>query len=407
MMLDKDILLDGHEFGGAGGSLFVGHVDSLQGWELLKPFWEAVHLQTPGAGVFQAYPYLRAWWDQIGSQGRPLIVVVIERGVPVAIAPLQITPVKQLRAPVRTVSFIGQPSESDRPTLLGAPEPRYATAVADHLLRLRREWDSVVLFEQPVNGELVRALGGRLRAEGYLTEEIPGNLCPYVDIQGTWAAYLAARTKAFRKSIKRRRAQLESMGRLECDILDETSTAAGLSRYRDVELRSWKPAQNLGIAASDKHWRFFQDLSRREGAAGWFRFAFLKLDGKDIAATFGLLWQRRYYSLHVAHDASHVDTSPGVVLTAMELESFFQQADCDHYDFLGGFLSNKRGWSSGMQATTALFGDRPRLRSRLFHLTYFRLKPWVRRMLVRLGADEYVTRKLHRYLKNRKPRADE
>jgi hypothetical protein len=54
-----------------------------------------------------------------------------------------------------------------------------------------------------------------------------------------------------------------------------------------------------------------------------------------------------------------------------------------------------------------LFGDQPSARARLFHLIYFRIKPWTRRFLARVGALDYVTQKLHRYLKNRKPRADE
>jgi CelD/BcsL family acetyltransferase involved in cellulose biosynthesis len=133
------------------------------------------------------------------------------------------------------------------------------------------------------------------------------------------------------------------------------------------------------------------------------RFCFLTLDGVDIAATFGLLWRRRFYSLHVAHDAAQVDTSPGVVLTALELEPLFAGGPCDVYDFLGGFLSNKRSWSSGSQFTTALFGDRPRPRGLAFHLVYFQLKPLVRRLLSNAGAMERVTRALHKFRRSRTP----
>ena len=384
-------------------ALKVLHIDTLEGWDALRPHWRTLHERTPGSSVFQTVPYLRSWWDCLGSKGRLFIIVVSREDAPIAIAPLQITLVKQLRFPTRTVSFIGQPSESDRPTLLGSSAPDVAQAVADHLFAHRRLWDSVVLFEQPQHSHLVAALRQRLQTERYLLAQIEGNECPYITVTGTWSNYLATRSKAFRKSLKRRRAQLEAMGRLQCEIVAGGGNSAALGRYQAVEDQSWKRAQHLGIGRSPRHLQFHRDLVSGAETADWLRFAFLKLDDQDIAATFGLLWNRKFYSLHVAHDATHVDTSPGVVLTAMELEPLFAGGDCDHYDFLGGFLSNKRGWASGSQHTTALFGDRPTLRSHAFHLLYFRLKPAARRLLSKAGAMDRVARALQKFRRSRKP----
>ena len=383
--------------------LQIGLIDNLEGWSQLEPYWETLQAASPGCSVFQAYPYLRTWWDCLGSAGELFIIVAMRDAVPVAIAPLQITRNKQLWARARTVSYIGQPSESDRPILLGATDAVMAEAIADYLLRLKDRWDSIVLFEQPLDSALVSALRHRLRQAHYLTAQIDGNECPYIALQGSWADYLASRTKAFRKSLKRRRTQLEGMGRLEFESVCGPDNDAALERYRAVEDRSWKRAQNLGIARSERHWRFHQQLARCPGAAEWMRFGFLKLDGQDIAATLGLVWRRRFYSLHVAHDAAQVDTSPGVVLTALELEPLFSEGSCDFYDFLGGFLANKRSWSTGSQRTTALFGDRPALRSLTFHLVYFRLKPLLRRLLERTGHIDRVSRALKKFRRSRTP----
>ncbi len=399
----SDALLQARGIDTAQGGLQLGWIDSLQGWDLLEPHWQAVHERTPGASVFQTYPYLRTWWDCLGSNGKLLIIVVLQNELPVCIAPLQITLLKRLGAPVRTISFIGQPSESDRPTILGNSDPDIARAIADYLFELKPLWDSVVLFEQPQDSEIVQALRERLRKERYLQAQVDGNECPYINVSGTWSSYLGTRTKAFRKSLKRRRAQLEALGTLQCETVDAGDNDNALERYRAVEERSWKRAQNLGVARSPRHWHFHRELVRHPECEGWLRFTFLKLDGVDIAATFGLLWRRRFYSLHVAHDAAQVDTSPGVVLTAMELETIFAQGVCDHYDFLGGFLSNKRGWASASQHTTALFGDRPGPRSLAFHWVYFRIKPVMRRVLTRAGAMQQVSRALQKFRRSRTP----
>jgi len=383
--------------------LRLGLIDTLEGWSALEPFWDALLVTTPGASVFQTYPYLRTWWDCLGSGGELFIIVVSRSGTPVAIAPLQITRSKQLWARVRTVSYIGQPSESDRPNLLGAVDGHIADAIADFLILLRDRWASIVLFEQPLDSALVVALRRRLCKARYLMAQIDGNECPYIDVKGTWDEYLAGRSKSFRKSIKRRRAQLEGLGHLEFEPAGGKGSAEPLARFRAVEDRSWKRAQNLGIARSERHWKFHQQLARCEGPADWMRFGFLKLDGQDIAATMGLMWRHRFYSLHVVHDAAQVDTSPGVVVTAMELEPLFTDGSCEHYDFLGGFLTNKLSWATGSQHTTALFGDRPGLRSWLFHLLYFRLKPLLRRFLERTGYLERVSQALRKFRRWRKP----
>lgn len=397
-----EFLREGYEPAEAGG-LRLGLIDTEEGWSRLAPYWQALHEATPGASVFQTYPYLRTWWECLGSAGELFILVALRDERPVAIAPLQITRSKQLWARARTVSYIGQPSESDRPTILGAADTPLAQAIADYLLRLRRRWDSIVLFEQPLDSELVRALRTKLGEARYLVAQIEGNECPYIEVSGNWTDYLAGRTKAFRKSLKRRRAQLEGMGRLEFEATRGPDNEAALARYRAVEDKSWKRAQNLGVARSERHWQFHRRLAGCAGPAQWMRFGFLKLDGQDIAATLGLLWRGRFYSLHVAHDAAQVDTSPGVVLTALELEPLFAQGDCHHYDFLGGFLSNKRGWSTGSQHTTALFGDRPSLRALSFHVLYFRVKPLLRRLLERAGRLEQVSNALKKFRRSRKP----
>lgn len=383
--------------------LTIGLIDSPETWSALEPFWDALVETTPGASVFQTYAYLRTWWECVGAAGELFIVVVLRDDVPVAIAPLQITRNKQLWARVRTVSYIGQPSECDRPMLLGAADGSIAEGVADYLMRQKDRWTSIVLFEQPMDSALVAALGRRLHAARYFMAQIDGNECPYIQVKGTWAEYLASRSKSFRKSLRRRHAQLEGLGRLEFELIRGNENDQALDRFRAVEDKSWKRTQNLGVARSERHWKFHQRLACCPGPADWLRFGFLRLDGQDIAATMGLLWQRRFYSMHVVHDAAQVDTSPGVVLTALELEQLFADQGCDHYDFLGGFLTNKLSWATGSQHTTALFGDRPGLRARVFHFLYFSLKPMVRRLLARTGHLDQVSRALRKFQRWRKP----
>jgi CelD/BcsL family acetyltransferase involved in cellulose biosynthesis len=122
------------------------------------------------------------------------------------------------------------------------------------------------------------------------------------------------------------------------------------------------------------------------------QFKFLTVGEHTVAATFGLLWNRQFYSLHISHDNDYAEYSPGVLLTALELEAAFKRGDCDRFDFLGGFLANKDNWATTITPTVALYANRPSLRGRLFQWTFFTAKPALRRLLVRFGILDAMIR---------------
>lgn len=114
------------------------------------------------------------------------------------------------------------------------------------------------------------------------------------------------------------------------------------------------------------------------------QFRFLTVNGADIAATLGIHWRGCLYSLHIAHDRAWDGSSPGFVLTALELEDAFARDDCDRVDYLGGFLGNKRGWATEWRATTALFAQPATVGGCAYHLYHFRGKQLLKSGLTRI-----------------------
>ncbi len=103
-----------------------------------------------------------------------------------------------------------------------------------------------------------------------------------------------------------------------------------------------------------------------------------------MAATFGLVHERRFYSLHIAHDAAYSGCSPGTFLESLELEECFR-TDLEEYDFLGGFLKNKVRWATHDRDTVEvhLYQRQPRLV--VAYLYFFVVKPRLKRLLSRFG----------------------
>jgi CelD/BcsL family acetyltransferase involved in cellulose biosynthesis len=353
-------------------------------WASLESSWDALLRQTPDCTVFQTYSYLRTWWQFLGWKGELCIVVARRGGVPVAIAPLQLSYSRWLGRDMRCLGFIGQPSEIDRPTVLAAPEENEAVAaIAAYLAERRDLWDCVVLQEQMQGSPFASGLAECLQRARFNVSIVSGQDCLFTAVAGSWNAYLSGKSRSFRKSLKRKHAQLEERGSLTFEGGTPADPDQALERYLEVEDASWKASAGQGAGKTSAHRAFNRALLRGAVPGAQPQCSFLRVNDETIAATFGLVFARRFYSLHIAHDASWNDFSPGVVLTSMELEQAFKDRHYDVFDFLGGFPTNKRSWATGALTTFVLYADPPGLRGWLFHWAYFTAKPRLRNLLIR------------------------
>jgi len=375
------------------GTVRVGVVESLQAWDRLRPAWSDLLAATPGATVFQTFEFLRAWWEHLGFSDRLYIVVVERSGVPVAIAPLQVTRLRWLGFWFETLIYLGQPPESDRPMVLRqADDLRSLDYVAEYIVADAGRWQQVILREQLHDDPFAERMLARFRAAGWLTAVTEGPTCPVVVVDRAWPEYLATRPKAFRKSLRRKESTLATAGPVEFAAADGAA-ADSLGRYLAVEQLSWKAAaKRIGVAQSSAHLAFYRALARDCAETLGLRFRFLTVAGRDIAATFGLLWRGRLYSLHIAHDSAWDRHSPGVVLTARELQEGFERHEYAVFDFLSGVLPNKGSWATALLPTADVHFDRRNLRGTLHHIVEFRLRPPLKRLLIRLGLQPRVLR---------------
>jgi len=370
----------------------IGVCNSVADWNLLEPFWNDLLKRTPGGTVFQSFDYLSTWWAQLGVRNELLIVVVLSAGQPIAIAPMQVSRSTSLGLQRRCLGFLGHPSEVDRNTILLDPaaEPVVAS-IAGYLVDCGDLWDFVALYEQPPGSPLLEALSGLLRASRCIVTRVPGPECATVAIAGTWNQFLAGKSRSFRKNINRRLAKIAATDDTAVDSLpspDPDEAALALERYGHIEAASWKRTSALGISKTASHRGFYRQIVRTFAASGQAAFHFMRIGGEDACGTFGLSWQQTFYSLHIAHDEAFADHSPGVALTALELKAAFDRPTIATYDFLGGFMTNKRSWATSVAATVALFAHRRGVNGWLFHWIHFRLRPPARRMLIRLRLLE-------------------
>ena len=371
----------------AGRRLGVRVIDDEEGLIALGDDWRRIERALPALTAFQTHRYQCAWVRNFALTRRLLVVAVCDGAEVVGIAPFQVSLVALHGREQRQLSFLGAPWEVDRPAFLFPHRaPECAEAVAAALLARRSHWDFAWFHEQAAGDPALEAFCGALRRAGVLEGRTPSSRCPYLRFEGSWKELLASKSQKFRKNLKAARRRLEAEGALAYESVkgDAGRLQGLLLEYQALEQRSWKAKAGIGASQSVEHCRFYLQLAAELGATGDFVFRCLRIDGRMIAATFGILHRRRYYSLHIVNDAAFAKHSAGTYLEALELEECFG-AGLEEYDFLGGFLTNKSRWATQMRETVAvhLYQRKPFLVA--VFVAYFVVKAPAKRLLARLG----------------------
>ena len=371
----------------SGKELGVRVIVDEEGLIRLGEPWRRIEAALPGLTIFQTHQYLSAWVRSFGVTHRLMIVCVYDGEELIGIAPFQVALLEMHRKDYRQLSFLGAPWEVDRPGFLFPRAARdCAEAAAQALLERRDQWDVIWFHEQTAGDPALESFCATLAANGLLHGRTESSRCPYLNFEGTWQELLASKSQKFRKNLKAARRKLESAGALEyeCCAGDEARLLGLLEEYELLESRSWKAKAGLGTSQSVEHLRFYRFLGSSFGGSGQFVFRCLRVDRRMVAATFGLVHRRKFYSLHIANDAEYAKYSPGTLLESLELEECFG-AGLDEYDFLGGFLKNKVRWATRMRETVAVHLYQRQARLVAMYFFYFAIKPPVKRLLARFG----------------------
>ncbi len=360
----------------------------LGDWQDLQPWWDVLLAESVDSTPWQSWDYLSRWWKYL-SAGKALRLFVVERdGRPVLVMPLQISRrFEMLGLPVRMIEPIGMIMDVNRPRLaLGTPDPDAYRCAFEALWNTRRDWDLMRIDEKLSDDPEVTLLRSFAAAHGLWYRDIFSHLCPYLDLEQDWEAYLSTRGKRFRKNLRSAQRKLEALDPLQ---LREYTTPTEVSRAYDhvLELHraSWKGRKRVEQSQSARYQAFYREWLDSMAQRGAARVLVLFCGSRPVSATIAFMDGDRYYSAQIVHDEQFRSASPGTLLEAMEIEGLMRSRGYRHYDFLGAFLNNKLRWTDTARSTSLVFVFRPSLRALLIECYYFRAKPRIKTLLRRLA----------------------
>lgn len=154
------------------------------------------------------------------------------------------------------------------------------------------------------------------------------------------------------------RANLKRSGRLagEERVVFESAKGADaravVARAAAVETRSWKGAEESGLAADDLR-AFYESLCARLAARGRLRAIFAVRDGEDVGYILGGVRDGTYRGFQFSYDARLRRASIGSLLQLEQIAELSAEG-VRSYD-LGMDMPYKSHWADGTLETVSLF----------------------------------------------------
>jgi hypothetical protein len=234
--------------------------------------------------------------------------------------------------------------------VVGADVDRLAAGI-EHLCSQPLEaWKLMVLAGLPASHPLLSAIVTRLTGRVRLALG-ESSVRLVASLEEGIPAYLARRSKGFRRSLRRSEAKAQKAGIAFEDASAQPAETA-FRRIIEVEKRGWKGRDEVGIVTGDMH-SFYELMLPRLAARGAQQVRFATKDGLDIAYIMGGLRGSTYRGLQFSYDYDFAEYALGNLLQ-LEQMRHCERMGVHHYD-LGMSMDYKRRWSDSEHETLALF----------------------------------------------------
>jgi len=361
----------------------------------LETLWNRLVDEAGIEFPFVRHEWVRAIWDCFYQGADLYILLVLEQGRPIGIAPLLQERARMYGIPVRRLRAITNVySERFDFIFAGRPE-ECAAAVWAHLGEHAREWDVLELPQLPAGCRILESLPRAERETRLLFGQWPSTDSPYVAVNRSWETYFNSLKKGHRANVRRFQRHLEASAPVGVDVVVSNDRLdEDLEEAFSLEAVTWKDEGGTAIRCRADSRAFYRRTLHAAGERGWLRIYFLTLGAKRIAVRIALLFHNRVYMLKSGYDPQYAAYAPGHLLCHKILDEAWR-LHFDEVDFLGNSERWKLAWSTDLRPHSWLFAFPTRLKPRLLHYLKATLMP-----RIKAGRFHSVALTMHGHFEN-------
>ncbi len=366
-------------------------VKTLRTWgelEAIRPAWEKILQGAETLTIFSTLEWLGAWWKAF-ARDKELVALVFSNseGEIVGIVPLYADLVKSaLPFHVKRLRFVGDGSEdSDNLDLIiRAGYETSCTQAFLSWLESNADWDICELNTLPMDSTVAPLLISDLLRRRWPLQRLESSRAT-ISLPEAWETYLdQSISKKEKTKIGHYTNRLQKNFEVSITKCEDVQTLReALATLFGLHQKRWQLKGGAGAFASVERCELYYNMAPSFVERGWLEFWIMHLDGKPVAAQYGLRFRKAVYSLQEGFDPAYSSERVGYVLRAHVLKALIGQG-VRQYDFLGGEEASKFRWGAQKGNYTDIHFARPLTRGAI-HLrmtqTTHTLKNWFRTSL--------------------------
>jgi len=304
------------------------------GFVALASEWNDVLRRSPADTIFLTLEFQRTWWQCLGDGELLILAMRDESGELVGIAPLYGVETPQGQQALAIVGCEEVADYLDFIVAQGHEDACYAALVEYLESSPTPAWDLLDLCNIHQDSPTLEMLPAVARSRGWEVSTKRDDVCPVVQLPGTWEEYLEMLDGKQRREIRRK---LRRAG----GVTAENWYIVGPNHDLDIEAEDFLDL--MAASAPDKaefltpRMRdFFRQLMRVTYDVGWLQLVFLEVRGQKAAAYLNFIYNNRVLVYNSGLDwRTFPKLGAGIILTAHSIRHAIEQGR-EVFDFLQG-----------------------------------------------------------------------
>lgn len=318
-------------------------VRSSQDLDGVRSVWNEVARTNTPCPPWTTYEWFSSWYYASTEAMSPYIILFLENGKPVGLAPLIRTVVRHYGMSFVQLGFISDTNPNE--IIIGPSDhSRCVAALFSHLSEVESEWDVIKLRGLKTESTTKLLLEDLLKKSSRRWIWDNSIESPYLPIQSDWETYYKNLSKNLRNSVRRGIKDIQKCGTLKTlDYSTPDRVDAGIKIIYDISERSWQAQEGTDIS-SGKDGRFYASFAKGAAERGWLNLKILALDDHPIAFEYNLCFGGTVYELKSGYDQTYRQFSPGKILMRYNVEYFISHKYSE-IDFMGASDEYKLQWT--------------------------------------------------------------
>jgi CelD/BcsL family acetyltransferase involved in cellulose biosynthesis len=353
--------------------LMLDIVRTQEDFLALNTWWDALVDQCEMRSPFLRWDYMCLWWSECRENDARLAVGVLRdaEGVPLAIAPLMLTSVRDAgRRCLRHLSFLAGLGHAHGERLDFIVPAGEEGELTPRLCRvfdlLRDECDTVRLNHLPEESPNTPHIRAALEEHFDRACVLNRHASRFIRLPASWEAYEKRHTSDWRSKLRRRCKAFihEHAGSVALGGVDLTIQQS-LDELHRLHLMQWP--EGVSSFLTEVSWRFHQRLARRWMPDQHAVMPMLASDGRVVAAMYGFIERGEFFQYQMGWDQDFSRLSIGRLVIRWCIDYTIQRGLVVH-DMLPGDYQYKKQWCESSRWLLDLEAHNPRSwKARAFH----------------------------------------